>query len=609
MSSPRVQGGRGTADTSHQERSCPRPANRSYRSRGTADTSQQERSRSRPAHRSYSSNSGTADTSQQERSRSRPAHRSYSSNSESDSESRRHRRRHRSHARSLSPTPSDVRSRQLVRLRSRRAYRRHPIRSHRVDYEQADAAEGPDHARDRRGGHRRLPERPARPPFRPSQPPSTAATHQPITTAAPQIGKQYGVESNQAAKLVQRVRKQIAGSLPCPVFGGRTAGALSIANSAVMLQQKVLSTLRNVDSRAMRLEPDQYIDGKWTTMPDELTPRRVELLTDLTHDFLSVSHQLATAEFVPVNLITGEVVEKPHSDVTATDWLRLFVREQALTGGAVEFAQAALSAVTLKPAEAWTAAATRVLLAFRASLANSERPHVTEQLFFWRFITPLEMTALDDRVVEVLLPNPLDRVGVNGLMHEKVHMIATTLRPMRMEWHDPMGEAMWLRGEVAEALFRELIAVLSARNASYLTPQVPRKVAKHAGPDRLFTMTEVRRMLSSPAGALAALNVSALANPGVGTLAPVPPRPPAKTLAVLAPTLWQASQPSTGHPTVAAFQNQTATAPGQHGVPFEKLRTAAPTQRADATPTVHAAAVTRPPTTAARGDILDYLRT
>ena len=62
----------------------------------------------------------------------------------------------------------------------------------------------------------------------------------------------------------------------------------------------------------MRLEPDHCIDGKWTTMPDELTPRRVELLTDLTNDFLSVSHQLAAAEFVPVYLITGEDVEKPH---------------------------------------------------------------------------------------------------------------------------------------------------------------------------------------------------------------------------------------------------------------------------------------------------------
>ena len=294
--------------------------------------------------------------------------------------------------------------------------------------------------------------------------------------------------------------------------------------------------------------------------------------------------------------------------------MRLFVREQALTGGAVEFAQAALSAVTLKPAEAWTAAAARVLLAFRASLANSERPHVTEQLFFWRFITPLEMTTLYDRVIEVLLPNPLDRVGVSGLMHEKVHLIATTLRPMRVEWHDPMGEAMRLRGEVAERLFREFIAVLSARNASYLTPQTPRKLAKHAGPDRLFTMTEVRHMFSSPAGALAAFNTAAPPNPGVVTRAATQPCPPTKPFAALAPAPWSVGQPAAGHVAVAAFQNQTATAPGQHGVPFEHRaattpRRAVPPPASGAPPTAPSAAAARPPATASRGDILDYLRT
>ena len=153
------------------------------------------------------------------------------------------------------------------------------------------------------------------------------------------------------------------------------------------------------------------------------------------------------------------------------------MREQALTGGSLEFAGAALSAITLKPAEAWTAAAARVLLAFRASVTNPDRPHITEHLFFWRFITQLEMAALYDRVVEVLLPNPLDRVGGNGLMHERVHMIATTLPPLRMEWHGSMGDAIRRREEVVKILFRDLIAVISVHNASYLIPQAPRKVA------------------------------------------------------------------------------------------------------------------------------------
>ena len=151
-------------------------------------------------------------------SRSSSSSTSSSRDSESDSDSRRHHRRRCSRARSLSPTPSDVRSRNVARLSFRRAHRSHPIRTRRADYEQADAVERHGRARNRRGGHRCLPERPDRTPFHPIQTPSTPTTHQPTTTPAPQIGKQHGVESNQAAKLVKRVRKRIPRSLSCPVF-------------------------------------------------------------------------------------------------------------------------------------------------------------------------------------------------------------------------------------------------------------------------------------------------------------------------------------------------------------------------------------------------------
>ena len=80
--------------------------------------------------------------------------------------------------------------------------------------------------------------------------PSTAAAR---PSPSPQSGKQCGVGFNQEAKLVRRVRQRIADPLSCPVFGGPTAGVLSIANSAVMLQKELLNTLRNVDSGAMRL--------------------------------------------------------------------------------------------------------------------------------------------------------------------------------------------------------------------------------------------------------------------------------------------------------------------------------------------------------------------
>ncbi|CAM9935639.1 unnamed protein product, partial [Ectocarpus fasciculatus] len=98
--------------------------------------------------------------------------------------------------------------------------------------------------------------------------------------SAPAPGRQ-GYDHNQTAKLVDRVRKRIVGDKSCPVYAGPSAGPLTLANSAVMLQDKVMSVLRNIDSGRMRLEPDVFVDGKYTTVADSLTPRRVELLSDL----------------------------------------------------------------------------------------------------------------------------------------------------------------------------------------------------------------------------------------------------------------------------------------------------------------------------------------
>ncbi|CAB1096027.1 unnamed protein product [Ectocarpus sp. CCAP 1310/34] len=196
-----------------------------------------------------------------------------------------------------------------------------------------------------------------------------------------------------------------------------------------MLQDKVMSVLRTVDSGMMRLEPDVYVNGQYITVADDLTPRRVELLSDLAHEFMSVSQPIANAHTVNIHLLSGEVIAKPHEQATTTDWLRLYVREQALMGGA-ELARAALAAMTLSPGEGWSSRAASVVSAFGAARAHPERPYITEQALFWCFVTPVQMTALYDCEGQVLLPNAFDRNGVSAILHEKSYRTNALLSPV-----------------------------------------------------------------------------------------------------------------------------------------------------------------------------------
>ncbi|CAB1117657.1 unnamed protein product [Ectocarpus sp. CCAP 1310/34] len=268
------------------------------------------------------------------------------------------------------------------------------------------------------------------------------------------------------SKVIERARKRVTDKVSGPVYAGPGPGELSINNCAVRLQQKVMSILRTLDSGVIALEPDVFLNGYWATQPDVHTRRR-ELLTDLLHEHLLTHNQITSADTVQVYRKTGEVVDTPRDSATATDWLRLIVREHALTGGAVEYANASLQAMVLGAPESMPTAAAR-------------------------------MIALFERVTEVLLPNPVDRAGVNGLLHERIHSVSTTLQKWRQESHHPMGDHMSHRGKVAEGLFRESVAVLSARSEPYMTPPTPRKPNRAGGQDRLCAANPTPRHMSMP---------------------------------------------------------------------------------------------------------------
>ncbi|CAB1097083.1 unnamed protein product [Ectocarpus sp. CCAP 1310/34] len=415
-------------------------------------------------------------------------------------------------------------------------------------------------------------------------------------------GRPSSREVNQMSKVIKRVRKRVTDKVSGQVYAGPGPGELSMNNRAVRLRQKVISVLRTLDSGVIALEPDVFPNGFRATQPDVHTGRRRELLTDLLHEHLLTHNRITSADSLQVYRIAGQVVDTPRDSVTATDWLRLIVREHALTGGAVEYAYAALQSMVLGTPESMPTAAARVLAAFRATLVDPDRPHVTEQRFFWRYISAVQMIALFEGVTEVLLPNPVDGAGVNGLLHERTHSISTTLQKLRQESHNPMGHHMRHRRTVAEGLFHEFVAVLSARSKPYMTPPTPRKPT--GGQDRLCAANPTPRRMSMPeyrqlftADSLVSYNSSTIPLTSSGGSVPRRPPPPTGLISVAA-----VAPPVAAPETPSSVAVAAASTPGQHGVPFTD-RVPSSTAAPATTPpkaTTPATAVTHPAVTAPR---------
>ena len=486
-----------------------------------------------------------------------------------ESRGRSHRRDSRSHTRRRSRHRS---SRSPIRERSRRRDSRSPIRSRR---DLRDTTPEPS------TGRKRVPTDMLAPPaFRPRLQTQDPVRHQPQLLDVRSHGSSGGVRSEEpgfsdsnSAKGFDRIRKRIVGNLSTPFFGGPSPGPLTEPNCAVFLEEKLRSSFRTLESGVVRLEPDEMVNGVWTTMPDQYTPRRVELLSEFVHDHLATRDAMNSDEPVEVWSITGEVQRKQKEDVTGTDWLRLLVREQALTSISKELALAALDAVSRQPNEAFAAAAARVVKTFRASFANPDRPCVSETQFFWRFVTESDMRILFNHLTDVLMPNPFERNGVSGLLLDHTQRISESLRKLRLEWHDPCSQVMVARGVETHRLYKTFAEILSARSVSCCTPSAPKRGSKKVGGDNMFSLTELSEAFASKESLAAFVG----ANHARGT-----PLANAHSLSAMYtghstnPVLPEPALEST-LPCVAAFQNQVASTPGQHGVPFESSTRSAST--------------------------------
>ena len=95
-------------------------------------------------------------------------------------------------------------------------------------------------------------------------------------------------------------------------------GSLSEFNRAVFLKVKMRSMLEILESGEVQLEPDVIVDGVWSTVPDEYTPRRNGMLSEFIQGYQRCK---GSGQPVEVWSITGEAAEA--RKVTCMDWLRL----------------------------------------------------------------------------------------------------------------------------------------------------------------------------------------------------------------------------------------------------------------------------------------------
>ena len=416
-----------------------------------------------------------------------------------------------------------------------------------------------------------------------------------------------------ASKILRNVRARVVQTHSLPMYlGPSTQGERTVANSAVLFQNHVSKILATTDDGVFALPQDSPGNPVWRTRADDLTSKRRELLTDLLADYLPTYCLMTESQPVVVYRISGQCEPTQVRHVTATDWLRLLVREEGLNSEAKHASMGALDSITTKPDESWLSATARLVSAFRATRIDPDRPHVTEATFFWRYVSEHDLKELMERLAHLLVPSELERFGVDAITNIFITEASDTLRTNPVEPQCPMGYNMRMRGTETRELFDRYANMLSARRprnnkrkfSSHTHIAALRNhSAPHSTPsDHAAENAELRQLLRD-----AKESIYRLTGRDFSILTDTTP----KSSGVAPPRYAAAYQ--VAPPSVAAIQNQTATAPGQYGVPFLTRRLDDQRNkrnyRDEAHPSSAAPPRPCPAPTATRREITSFIRT
>lgn len=210
---------------------------------------------------------------------------------------------------------------------------------------------------------------------------------------------------------------------------------------------------------------------------------------------------------------------------------------------------------------------------FIATTIDPENPAAWE--FFHALITERQLMDVIDLLLEAPGGNLPELLANQATRLNKSQEARELLRQYPVDRHNPKSALMQARARAVESFIKILISLISSRSATdAVTPSVtsksPKKVAKVAGPDSMYStmaplasikpkFRKLRQMLA--AHSFAALNHS-----------PAPQTVPARSadsLAALAPSYDCERYDAAGEAQLADIRNHLASQPGQHGVQFE----------------------------------------
>ena len=247
--------------------------------------------------------------------------------------------------------------------------------------------------------------------------------------------------------------------------------------------------------------------------------------------------------------------------MTATDWLRLRVREEKLNSKAKHAAQKALDSISAKPDESWLSATARLVSAFRTTRIDPDRPHASEATFFWRYVSEHVLKKLMERLVQLL-----ERFGVVVITSLFVTEVSDTLPTSPVEPQCPMGYNMRMRGTATHEFFNRYATMMSARKLSNKRQNSPRthvaavnnqRISRYSSSDHVSEVTKLRYLLRDASESI----YRPIRRDSPSPTDTTPKHPGVAPLRYAA--AYQAASSS-----LAAIKNQAATTPGQHGLPF-----------------------------------------